>query len=205
MKINRSLLYIGALLLLGLAFFQIKNGLEQNGLEQSGNLAYAGKPTGAPFTLTSHQGEVSLSDFEGQLALVYFGYTWCPDICPTSMMFLAKAVNSLPENLRHQLQPIFISVDPKRDTPDRLADYVEFFEAGILGLTGEEDYLAKLAKQYGAFYRYVKIDSAMGYAVDHTSDFYLVTSSGELLATLPHSISGEELQAILTKALDNQL
>lgn len=200
MKINRSMLYLGALLLLGLAFLQIRNGFESNN-----NSTTLSKPTGAPFTLTSHQGEVSLSDFEGQLALVYFGYTWCPDICPTSMMFLATAVNQLPEDLRKQLQPIFISVDPDRDTPDRLADYVKFFEAGILGLTGEKDYLAKLAKQYGAFYRYVEIDSAMGYAVDHTSDFYLVNSSGELLATLPHSISGEELQAILIKALENQL
>lgn len=200
MKINRSVLYVGALLLLGLAFFQIKSGLDQ-----SSNSAITGKPTGAPFTLTSHQGEVSLSDFEGQLALVYFGYTWCPDICPTSMIFMAKAINYLPENLQNQLQPIFISVDPERDSPARLADYVNFFEAGILGLTGEKDYLAKLAKKYGAFYRYVEIDSAMGYAVDHTSDFYLVNSSGELLATLPHSISGEELQAILIKALENQL
>ena len=200
MKINRSVLYLGALLLLGLAFFQIKSGLNQ-----SSNSAITGKPTGAPFTLTSHQGEVSLSDFEGQLALVYFGYTWCPDICPTSMIFMAKAVNHLPENLQNQLQPIFISVDPERDSPARLADYVNFFEAGILGLTGEKDYLAQLAKQYGAFYRYVEIDSAMGYAVDHTSDFYLVNSSGELLATLPHSISGEELQAVLIQALENQL
>lgn len=200
MKINRSLLYVGALLLLGLAFFQIKSGLEQ-----ANHSATSGKPTGAPFTLTSHQGKVSLSDFEGQLALVYFGYTWCPDICPTSMIFMAKAVNQLPKDLQNQLQPIFISVDPKRDTPAKLADYVDFFEAGIIGLTGEEDYLAGLAKQYGAFYRYVEIDSAMGYAVDHTSDFYLVNASGQLLATLPHSISSEELQAVLIKALDNQL
>jgi len=181
MKVNRSLLYVGALLLLGLAFLQIKSGLDQ-----PDNSATIGKP-------------------EGQLALVYFGYTWCPDICPTSMIFMAKAINYLPENLKNQLQPIFISVDPERDSPARLADYVNFFEAGILGLTGEKDYLAKLAKQYGAFYRYVEIDSAMGYAVDHTSDFYLVNSSGELLATLPHSISGEELQAVLIQALENQL
>lgn len=200
MKVNRSVLYIGALVLLGLAFLQIKSGIQQ-----SNNPAQLAKPTGAPFTLNSLQGEVSLSDFEGQLALVYFGYTWCPDICPTSMVFLAEAVNQLPEDLRNQLQPIFISVDPQRDTPDRLADYVGFFEAGVLGLTGEEDYLAELARQYGAFYRYVEIDSAMGYAVDHTSDFYLVNTSGELLATLPHSISSEELQIILIEALENQI
>lgn len=200
MKVNRSLLYIGALLLLGLAFFQVKSGLNQ--ANQPTQLA---KPEGAPFTLLSKQGQVSLSDFEGQLALVYFGYTWCPDICPTSMLFMAKAVNYLPEDLQNQLQPIFISVDPQRDTPARLADYVDFFEAGILGLTGEEAYLAELAKQYGAFYRYVEIDSAMGYAVDHTSDFYLVNSSGQLLATLPHSISGQELQAVLIETLENQL
>lgn len=200
MKFNRSLLYLGALFLLGLAFFQIKSGLNQ--ANQPNQLT---QPSGAPFTLISQAGEVSLSDFEGQLALLYFGYTWCPDICPTSMLFMAKAINQLPENLQNQLQPIFISVDPQRDTPDRLADYVDFFEAGILGLTGEEAYLAELTKQYGAFYRYVEIDSAMGYAVDHTSDFYLVNPSGQLLATLPHTMSGEALQTVLIQALENQL
>lgn len=201
MKVNRTLLYAGAVLLVLLAFFQIRGGVET--AQQTP--ALSSKPTGAPFTLNSLQGEVSLSDFEGQLALIYFGYTWCPDICPASMMFMARAVSNLPDNLREQLQPIFISVDPERDTPDRLAAYVDFFEAGIIGLTGEESEIRSLSQAYGAFYRYVEVDSAMGYAVDHTSDFYLVNHQGELLATLPHSLSGNQLTETLVKALENNL
>lgn len=158
-------------------------------------------PTGAPFTLTSAQGPVALSDFSEQLALIYFGYTWCPDVCPMSMHFLANALHNLPPDLASQLQPIFISVDPQRDTPERLAAYVDFFEAGILGLTGDKDYLHQLTRSYGAFFRYVEVDSAMQYTVDHSSDFYLVTSQGQLLATLPHDISAPDLQQILLQHL----
>lgn len=203
MKVNRTLLYAGALLLALLAFFQIQGGVEK--AQQNQNPVLSDKPQGAPFTLQSNQGEVSLSDFEGQLALVYFGYTWCPDICPASMMFMARALNNLPEDLRSSIQPIFISVDPERDTPERLAAYVDFFEAGIVGLTGEEEILRSLSQAYGAFYRYVEVDSAMGYAVDHTSDFYLVNHRGELLATLPHTISGNQLSKTLVNALENNL
>ncbi|MBE0506090.1 MAG: SCO family protein [Marinospirillum sp.] len=203
MKVNRTLLYAGAFLLVLLAFFQIQGGVEK--AQQNQNPALSDKPQGAPFTLQSKQGEVSLSDFEGRLALVYFGYTWCPDICPASMMFMARAVNNLPEDLRSSIQPIFISVDPERDTPERLAAYVDFFEAGILGLTGEEQTLKTLSQAYGAFYRYVEVDSAMGYAVDHTSDFYLVNHRGELLATLPHAINGNQLTQTLVDALKNNL
>ncbi|SFX11274.1 SCO family protein [Marinospirillum alkaliphilum] len=201
MKINRTLLLAGGALLLLLAFFQIQTGLDK----ASTTSGLASKPAGAPFTLQSRDGEVSLSDFEGQLALVYFGYTWCPDICPASMMFMARALQNLPEELRANIQPIFISVDPQRDTPERLAAYVDFFEAGILGLTGDESTLQELARAYGAFYRYTEVDSAMGYTVDHTSDFYLVTHEGRLLATLPHTISGNQLTATLSQALQNNL
>lgn len=208
MKVNRTLLYSGALLLVLLAFFQVQNSVEQAQQNQNSamsNKQLGNKPTGAPFTLQSQQGEVSLSDFEGQLALIYFGYTWCPDICPASMMFMAQALNNLPANLRSSLQPVFISVDPERDTPERLAAYVDFFEAGILGLTGEKETLQSLSRAYGAFYRYVEIDSAMGYAVDHTSDFYLVNHRGELLATLPHAINGDQLTQTLVAALEKNL
>ena len=198
MRLNRTLLWVGLALLGIFAGLQIWTGSSQN----PQNLV-ASQPTGAPFTLDSHQGEVSLSDLDDdQLALIYFGYTWCPDICPMSMVFLAKALKDLPEELRSRVQPIFISVDPQRDTPERLQAYVKFFEAGIIGVTGEEEELKELAGQYGAYYQRVELDSAMGYAVDHTSDFYLANNKGELVATLSHNTSGNQLQEILIDALE---
>jgi len=201
MRLNRTLLLVGIGLLALFAALQIWTGVNQN---QDNQLV--SQPTGAPFTLMSKEGEVSLSDLnDDQLALIYFGYTWCPDICPMSMVFLARALENLPEELRHQVQPIFISVDPERDTPDRLQAYVEFFEAGIIGVTGEKEELQELAHQYGAYFQYVKVDSAMEYAVDHTSDFYLANNQGELITTLSHNTSGHQLLQALTDALENSL
>lgn len=196
MKINLRLLLVGLVLLAALAAVQIWSGLSgpDSGLAE--------KPTGAPFTLQSAEGEFSLSDLpEDQLALVYFGYTWCPDICPMSMIFLAQALDSLPQSERGRLQPVFISVDPERDTPERLKAYVDFYEAGIIGVTGDTEYLHQLARSYGAFFRRVELDSAMGYAMDHTSEFYLVNNQGELLATLPHATGGDALGQTLIEAL----
>ena len=201
MRLNRTLLLVGIGLLALFAALQIWTGVNQN---QDNQLA--SQPTGAPFTLMSKEGEVSLTDLDDdQLALIYFGYTWCPDICPMSMVFLARALENLPEELNNRVQPIFISVDPERDTPDRLQAYVEFFEAGIIGVTGEEEELQKLARQYGAYYQRVEVDSAMEYAIDHTSDFYLTNNQGELIATLSHNTSGHQLLQALTDALENSL
>ena len=198
MKINFRLLLGGLLVVAVLAGLQVWQGLQNN------TASLASKPTGANFTLQSIDGDFSLSDLEDdQLALIYFGYTWCPDICPMSMVFLEQAMQELPANQRRQLQPLFISVDPDRDTPERLASYVDFFDADILGLTHpDEDYLEELARSYGAFFRKVELDSAMGYALDHTSEFYLANNQGELLATLPHSSNAEQLRTTLTSALE---
>lgn len=199
MKINKLLLLAGLGVIALVAALQIGSALNQQ--ETTSNLV-ADQPKGAPFTLQSKEGEVSLSDLDDdQLALIFFGYTWCPDICPMSMVFMSRALKQLPENVRSRVQPIFISVDPERDTPERLQAYVEFFEADILGVTGDEDYLQELARQYGAFYQKVEMDSAMEYAVDHTSNFYLATNQGELISTLSHNISGKQLQESLTLAL----
>ncbi|WP_114416491.1 SCO family protein [Marinospirillum perlucidum] len=201
MRVNKSLLFAGLFLVACLAGLQIWMGMNP----EPGN-TLSEKPQGAPFTLQSQAGAFSLTDLEDdQLALIYFGYTWCPDICPMSMTFMSRALELVPQELRQDLQPIFISVDPARDTPERLAAYVDFFEANILGLTGEPEYLRDLAQKYGVFYQQVELDSAMGYAIDHTSEFYLVNNQGQLLQTLNHSNSGRELAEALTTALQNPI
>lgn len=200
MRFNPKILYTGLVLLAVFIAIQLFMSARQPNLLPS----IAEPPRGAPFTLQSQQGPVSLSDFEGKLALIYFGYTWCPDICPASLMYMASAIKNLTPEQQTRLQPLFISVDPERDTPERLQSYVTFFDAGMIGLTGEPEYLSELARAYGVFYRKIEMDSAMGYAMDHSADFYLVNHKGELLAQLPHNLNIDQLTERLQQLLDDQ-
>ncbi|MBT00203.1 MAG: SCO family protein [Oceanospirillaceae bacterium] len=149
---------------------------------------------GGDFTLTSAQGPVSLSDFRGQVVVLYIGYASCPDVCPTALAILSQALRSLPEEKRKHVQGIFISVDPDRDTPEHLARYAHFFSDQIVGVTGSREEIDKVVRQYGAFYRMVELDdSAMGYAVDHSSRLYLIGPEGHLAGTLMHNSTPAEL------------
>jgi protein SCO1/2 len=152
------------------------------------------KPALAPggdFTLQSADGTLSLKDYRGKLVLVYFGYTYCPDICPTSLAATAAALNLLTPEEAAQVAVIFISVDPQRDTPARLKEYAAFFHPVMIGVTGTPDNLAEIAGRYGAFYAHQKVDSAGGYVVDHTADTYVVGRSGRLLTKIPHGAAAD--------------
>lgn len=157
----------------------------------------ANAPTGGDFTLQSANGPVSLQDLRGKVVLVYFGYTFCPDICPTSLAFTSQGLNLLnPEELA-LTQVLFISVDPERDTLEKLKEYGAFFHPNILGLTGSSREIAAVAKQYGASYSKQNTGSAGGYVVDHSSATYVVDPAGKLAATLPHGAPpAEVVQAI---------
>lgn len=145
---------------------------------------------GGDFTLQSAEGPVSLSDFKGQVSVIYIGYASCPDVCPTALAVLTQSLRQLSESEREQVQGIFISVDPERDTPAKLADYTAFFSPRIVGVTGSREEIDQVVRQYGAFYRIVDMeDSAMGYAVDHSSRLYLVDREGRLVETLLHNTS----------------
>lgn len=144
------------------------------------------EPTGGDFVLESADGPVALADFRGKVVLVYFGYTFCPDICPTSLALIAQALNGLGGDELERVQAIFISVDPERDTPERLARYTAFFHPRIIGATGEPAEIAEIAARYGAAYRKVEGESAGGYLVDHTSTTAVVAADGTLAAILPH-------------------
>jgi protein SCO1/2 len=156
---------------------------------------------GGEFTLQSVYGKVSLDDFRDKLVLIYFGYTWCPDICPTSLSLLAGALSQLDQNEISRVQGIFISVDPDRDTVKHLSNYTAFFHPTILGLTGTKQQLDDLTKRYGASYRMVKQDSATDYVVDHSSVTYIVGKNGKLIETLPHATPVEKILASIRKHL----
>jgi len=160
---------------------------------------------GGDFTLTSAQGPVSLSDFRGKVSVLYIGYASCPDVCPTALAVLTQSLKQLDAEEREQVQGIFISVDPERDTPEKLAEYAAFFSPRIIGVTGSQDQIDQVVRQYGAFYRKVEMkDSAMGYAVDHSSRLYLIDREGRLVQTLLHNSSPQELTQGLQTLLATQ-
>src|SRR5690606_24133937 len=146
---------------------------------------------GGPFTLVDQNGEVFTdADLKGRPSLIYFGYTFCPDVCPLGLQLMGAALDRLPERQRADIQPVFITVDPARDTPERLRQYVTTpgFPEGLIALTGTEEQAAAARDVYRVF-------AAKGaqegdfYLVDHSSVIYLMDENGEFLAAFSHSES----------------
>ncbi len=146
----------------------------------------AAAPTGGDFTLQSYRGPVSLNSLRGKVVALFFGYTRCPDVCPMSLGYLGLAFNELSPDELSQIQGLFVSVDPERDTLDRLKDYGEYFHPKILGITGEPAEVAEIARRYGAGYRKVEQELTAGYTIDHTADIYLIDRRGRLGQFISH-------------------
>lgn len=171
------------------------------GIGGIGGLALADRPAGGDFTLDGPHGEVSLRDFRGKLVLLQFGYTYCPDICPTALVIVAQALAELSPEERARMQALFVSVDPERDDVQRLAAYTAFFHPEILGLSGSIPRLAEMTSRYGAIFIRQENASAGGYVIDHTASTYLVDAAGGLVAVLPHATAPEQLLAEIRKHL----
>jgi len=159
-------------------------------------------PTGGDFTLQSAGGPVSLHDYRGKVMLLYFGYTYCPDICPTSLAATAEGLKKLHMDELARVGMFFISVDPQRDTPERLKDYVAFFHPIIVGLTGTAEQLAEIARRYGVIYAIQTAQTEGGYVVDHSSDTYVVGRDGRLLGKIPHATPPDEVAETVRKYLN---
>jgi protein SCO1/2 len=157
------------------------------------NIAMKTAPIGGDFTLQSATGDVSLHDFQDKVVLLYFGYRSCPDICPTSLSSLSLALQALTPEEKSSTQTLFVSVDPERDSPELLKDYVDYFRANMLGLTGSPETLNEIASRYGVAYRKVESDSALGYLVDHSANIYLIDRHGKLQESLPHGTSPDTM------------
>ncbi|HSV29094.1 MAG TPA: SCO family protein [Candidatus Omnitrophota bacterium] len=157
---------------------------------------------GGPFTLTDHDGKTaSDADFRGRFMLIYFGYTFCPDVCPTSLGVTAAALDKLSPGDRRLVAPIFISVDPERDRPAVLKDYVGAFHPDLIGMTGTPEQLAPVLKAYKVYAAKVKSDDPQAYTMDHSSILYLMGPDGKFLAHFPHGTSADEVAAGLKKHL----
>jgi protein SCO1 len=149
-----------------------------------------------------HEGRAfDLADFEGRWTLAFFGFTYCPDICPATLHVLAGArrlLDDLPEADRPRV--VMISVDPGRDTPGRLAEYVPFFHPEFRGVAVAEEYLPELARSFGAAYAYSPLGEE-GYTVDHTASLFLVDRSARVAAVFPTPHSAEGIAADMRRII----
>jgi len=140
----------------------------------------------ANFTLVNQNGEkIALSDFRGKVVLIDFGYTHCPDICPVILSKLNDVMHEL-GNQDENVQVMFITVDPERDTVERLRDYMPYFDTNFLGLTGSPEDIDKVAKSYHIFYDKEYKDTKDDYLMSHTSSLYLIDQRGHLLLIYPN-------------------
>lgn len=159
-------------------------------------------PEGGDFTLTGADGPVRLADFRGKAVLIYFGYTFCPDVCPTALTAIAEGLRRLPPDQAGRVAVLFISVDPERDTPAHLKEYGAFFHTAILGMTGTPEAVSEVARRYGVFYaRQDAVNAGGSYVVDHTSDTFLVGTDGKLRGKLPHGAPPEQVAEAIGKLL----
>jgi protein SCO1/2 len=154
-----------------------------------------GAKIGGPFTLTDQDGrQVSNSNFDGKYRLIYFGFTYCPDVCPVDLQNIGKAMRQIEKSdpkTAERVQPIFITVDPERDTPEVMKQYVSAFHPRLVGLTGTPAQIADVAKRYGNYFQKEDRPASSEYLVNHSRMALLFGPKGEPIAILPHEEGAE--------------
>lgn len=181
MRAKLILSIIGGLLLGAVAAIAVFPEARDKLFPQQGAQQSAGKALiGGPFTLTDSSGKkVTDQDFRGRYMLVFFGFTACPDICPAGLQLMSAALGKIGAKADN-VTPIFISVDPARDTPEKIAAYVKNFDDRLVGLTGTPEEVAAVAKAYRVFYEKTPNEAAPAdYGMNHTSIIYLMGPDGE--------------------------
>ena len=137
-----------------------------------------------------------------RIRVIYFGYTHCPDVCPTSLAVLSAALQKIKPQQLSQLWPIFITLDPDRDTPEKSAQYAQYFHKNIIGMTGTQAQTKALAEKYGVLYIRTELkDSALDYAVDHSSYFYFLAPNGDLIEKVQHTLNPDILVDAISRVL----
>ncbi len=157
---------------------------------------------GGPFSLVDHNGKkVSEKTYSGKFMLIYFGYTFCPDVCPTELQVMSNALDNLGEKAK-RIQPIFISVDPERDTVAVMADYMTNFYDSFVGLTGTAEDIKAAANNYRVYYAKAKGEASNeDYLMDHSSIIYLMNERGEFVKHFSFGVKPDELAAGIKKFL----
>jgi protein SCO1/2 len=148
--------------------------------------------TAPSLELQSADGTVRLSDFEGEVVVLYFGYTFCPDVCPITLAKLDRAMEIIGDDAE-DVNVIMVSVDPQRDTPEMLKEYVEHFNPDFIGVTGDPETIDRVATMYGVYYEAEEGTEATGYLVNHTATVMVIDRDGYLKLVLPFEGTAEEV------------
>jgi protein SCO1/2 len=148
---------------------------------------------GGPFELTNQEGKrVTDKDFRGRYMLVFFGYTFCPDVCPTTLQMMTQALDKIGP-AANNIQPVFITIDPARDTPDTLKSYVSNFSPRLIGLTGSADDIAGVARAYRVAYSKQETGDPKNYLMDHSSIIYLMGPDGAFVKFFTYTTDVDKL------------
>lgn len=187
------LVLAGVLILAGVALWSVLNGRLPFGAPSFNGTVIQSPDLAADFTLTASTGEqMSLSDLRGKVVLMYFGYTFCPDACPTTLNELKKVTAALGDRA-DEVQVVMVTVDPQRDTPEVLREYLAHFDPSFLGLTGTEEEVLAAATPLGIYFAAHEGSPATGYLVDHTTSVLAIDKEGYLRLLYSFETPGEAI------------
>ncbi|MBF0444120.1 MAG: SCO family protein [Magnetococcales bacterium] len=164
-------------------------------------------PIKGGFSLVDETGKnVTLKGYRGQYLLIYFGYTYCPDICPTSLGIISQALDGLTKKSLDKLLPLFISIDPERDTVEYIKEYTDMFHPRLVGLTGTVAQASRAAKTFGVYFAKAEInpEDSTDYSVDHSSNTFFIDPKGRIIEIFGHAPQVENVIKILEQHLSKQ-
>jgi len=186
----------GVLLVLAFAA-AAQEGERRDGAARLMDELMLGKDVGGDFTLTDARGRKrSLHDFRGKVVALYFGFTTCPDICPTDLLALGQAIKDLGRDGR-AIQPLFVTLDPARDKPAVIGEYARNFHPDFVALTGTEAEIANVARAYKVFHEKVPVKGASGYTIDHSAFTYVIDREGKYVGFVPPGTPRDKIARIL--------
>ena len=162
-----------------------------------------GRPSvGGPFELIDGDGRtVTERDFRGRHMLIYFGFTFCPDVCPTTLFSASQALDGIGPALASKVRLVFVSIDPERDTPEVVKDYAAHFHPGTVGLTGTPEQVAAAARAFRIYYRKAAPEEDGSYLVDHSSILFLMDGEGRYVTHFGHEATADDMAAALKRLL----
>ncbi len=168
---------------IGFVYLQNTNEGKPARVQQKSSTKIAGASIGGPYELVDQDGNVrSDTDFAGKYKLIYFGFTYCPAICPTELAKITATLKTLPQAVADRIQPLFITIDPERDTPEVMKSYISLFDPRFIGLTGSVEQINHVKSAYRIYAQKVQSEDLSDYTMDHSSYVYLMSPDDELIS-----------------------